>query len=93
MSEQKRKQKMWSLRYPARDAEADASVRRLAEETGFSEVMARLLYTRGYKSAEEVRVFLQQEETQLHDPYGMQDMELAVKRIRSALEKGEKIAL
>ena len=93
MSEQKRKQKMWSLRYPARDAEADASVRRLAEETGFSEVMARLLYTRGYKSAEEVRVFLQQEETQLHDPYGMQDMELAVKRIRSALEKGEKIAI
>ena len=93
MSEQKRKQKMWSLRYPVGNAEADASVLRIAEETGFSEVMARLLYTRGYQSPEEIRAFLQQEETQLHDPYGMQDMELAVKRIRAALEKGEKIAI
>lgn len=93
MSEQKRKQKTWSLRYPAGNAAAEEAVCRLAEETGFSEVMARLLYTRGYQNAEAVRVFLHQEETQLHDPYGMQDMERAVERIRLALEKGEKIAI
>lgn len=91
MTEQKRKQKTWLLRYQG--GAAEAAIERIAEVTGYSPVMARLLYTRGYQTPEDVLAFLKQEETQLHDPYGMQDMERAVERIELALARGERIAI
>lgn len=93
MTEQKQKQKTWSLRYPKGSAEAEAAVERIVEATGFSPVMARLLYTRGFTTPDAVVAFLHQEETQLHDPYGMQDMDRAVERIHLALKRGERIAI
>ncbi|MBQ1262504.1 MAG: DHH family phosphoesterase, partial [Clostridia bacterium] len=93
MTEQKQKQKTWSLRYPKGSAEAEAAVEHIVAATGFSPVMARLLYTRGFTTPDAVVAFLHQEETQLHDPYGMQDMDRAVERIHLALKRGERIAI
>ena len=58
-----------------------------------SPIMARLLYMRGYHTADEVRVFFNQETAYLHDPYLMQDIAPAVERISLALERGERIAI
>ncbi len=86
-----KKTKKWSLLYKA--GESDACVDQLARDIGVTPVMAKLLYTRGYRTAEQVRAFLKREETQLHDPFLMQDMEKAVSRIALAIEKGERIAI
>ena len=93
MTEQKKKQKKWSLQYRPGNAEIDAAISSLAKETDLSEIMARLLYTRGYRTAGEVVSFLRQETACLHDPYLMCDVAPAVERIALALERGEKIAI
>ena len=93
MTEQTKKTKKWSLLYRPGDQETDAGIHALARDTGLSEIMARLLYTRGYPTAQKVISFLRQEESQFHDPYSLLDMSLAVERVFAALEKGEKIAI
>ena len=90
---QKTRKKRWNLRYQRDDAAAEIIIKKLAVETNLSEIMARLLYTRGYQSAEAVRAFLHKDEVMIHDPYLMQDMDRAVKRVEEALERGEKIAI
>ncbi|MBQ8441302.1 MAG: single-stranded-DNA-specific exonuclease RecJ [Clostridia bacterium] len=93
MTEQTKKTKKWSLLYRPGDQETDEGIHALARETGLSEIMARLLYTRGYPSAREVISFLRQEESQFHDPYSLLDMSLAVERIFAALKNRERIAI
>lgn len=88
-----KKIKRWNLRNIPGDVEREKEILRLAEETGYSPVMCRLLYSRGYTSADAVDVFLRAGETLLHDPFLMCDMERAVARISEAVEKKERIAV
>lgn len=93
MTEQQKKQKKWSLKYRPGNTEIDRAIGELAQNASLSSIMARLLYMRGYHTADEVRVFFNQETACLHDPFLMQDMLPAVERISLALERGEKIAI
>ena len=86
------REKQWNISYEPSDA-AQAQISQMALQTGLSEIMAKLLYIRGYRSAEEAMRFLRMEETYLHDPFLMKDVSLAVDRIELALERGEKIAV
>ena len=86
------REKQWNISYVPSD-EAQAQIRQMALQTGLSEIMTKLLYIRGYRSAEEAMRFLRMEETYLHDPFLMKDVSLAVDRIELALERGEKIAV
>ncbi|MBR7097785.1 MAG: single-stranded-DNA-specific exonuclease RecJ [Clostridia bacterium] len=88
----KNREKKWNISYTA-TAESDALIRRMAQETDLSEVMARLLYIRGYQSSEAAMRFLRMEETSLHDPFLMKDVAKGVERVEIALEKHEKIAI
>jgi single-stranded-DNA-specific exonuclease len=65
----------------------------LALELGLPEVIARLLVCRGYGSAATARAFLQPTLDQLHDPYQMLGMTVAVKRLRAALATGEPVLI
>lgn len=85
--------KQWNLRTCMGDTETETRIAALASELGVTPTMARLLDTRGYHTASLARAFLHQEETQLHDPFLLRDVEPAVKRIALALERGEKIAI
>lgn len=87
------RKKKWSLRYDRENPEIEKKIKKLSEETALSEMMARLLYTRGLETAEAVRAFLHKDEVRLHDPYLMQDMSLAVERIERALHNKEKIVI
>ena len=87
------KLKKWSLLYCSGNAERDAAIAALSEQTGLSNIMARLLYTRGYRTVQEVNAFFRQEEACLHDPYLLQDMSRAVERIDEAVTRGERIAI
>lgn len=88
-----KKTKKWSLLYDAGNADAERGVSALASALGVTPTMAKLLYTRGYKTAEQATAFLRQEEEQLHDPFLLADMEPAIERIALALERGERIAI
>lgn len=60
----------------------------------YSPLINRLLENRGLLSSEEASAFIAPNyETQLHDPRLLNDIELAVERIKSAIEKEEKIVI
>ncbi len=90
---QNSKKKKWTLRYSKGNAEIDAKIAALSAQTGLSLIMARLLYTRGYRTPQQVNAFFRLEEVSLHDPYLMCDVPPAVERIQEAIERGERIAI
>ena len=54
---------------------------------------AQILYQRGYRTEEQVRSFLNPDESCLHSPFAMKDMDKAVERIEKALSENEKILI
>jgi len=63
----------------------------LSKATGISPILCRLLIQRGITSKNEVQKFFNPQLNELLDPWLMEDMDKAVKRINSAMERGERI--
>ena len=63
----------------------------LAQETGIDGFAVLLLLSRGYDTAEKIRDFVYCEALPFSSPFEMKDMDKAVKRIRAAIDSGEKI--
>ncbi len=74
-------------------AELSENYRALGDSLGLSDAMSRLLYCRGQQSPEQARSFLRMEETMLHDPFLMADMDKAVEIIRCAVSDKKKICI
>ncbi len=85
------KKKVWSLRYTPGNSEAE--IEKLTDELSISNVVARIIYNRGYRTAEEAKRFMSPSAEILHDPFGLKDMDRAVKRISEALSNDEKITI
>ncbi|MDB4270078.1 single-stranded-DNA-specific exonuclease RecJ [Flavobacteriaceae bacterium] len=66
-------------------------VEHLSGALGVSPVIAQLLAQRGITSYEEAKNFFRPDWSQLHDPYLMQDMTVAVNRIIQAIERHERV--
>ena len=88
-----KREKVWSERYVFGDVGRDQAVREIAEKLGVSELLAVMLYNRGYVTADAASRFMRFEETDFHDPYLMADMEKAVDRIFLALKEKQKICI
>ena len=86
-------EKVWIENYAFGNKDTDDAVRTMSRELGISEILALLLYNRGYNTVDRARRFLQFEESNFHDPFLMKDMDLAVKRIETAIENKEKICI
>ncbi|MBQ9980809.1 MAG: single-stranded-DNA-specific exonuclease RecJ [Oscillospiraceae bacterium] len=71
----------------------DGACKTALEEGGLSHLTSLALSARGFDGAAQAREFLSHDESRLHDPYLLRDMDKAVKRIKTAIEKGEKIAI
>lgn len=67
------------------------TVEHLSGALGVSPVIAQLLAQRGITSYEEAKNFFRPDWSQLHDPYLMQDMTVAVNRIIQAVERHERV--
>lgn len=80
--------KRWRLTTP--DAEL---VQAIQHELSISSVLAKILVTRGIATAQEARKFMDMGIEGIHNPYLMKDMDIAVQRIRSAIEQQEKIVV
>ncbi|MDQ6418594.1 single-stranded-DNA-specific exonuclease RecJ [Paenibacillus sp. LHD-117] len=72
---------------------SEAKARRLCEELGVPPLVGRLLVQRGYADSESASRFLHGNSDHLHDPYLLHGMDAAVKRIREARERGEKVRI
>lgn len=67
------------------------SVEILSKELGIPPLLACVLLKRGIRSFDQARCFFRPDLEQLHDPYLMKDMDVAVDRVHHALQSGEKI--
>ncbi len=77
----------WNIREAA-DSEL---VDRLTVELGIDRILADLLVKRGLKTFQEARDFFRPQLENLHDPFLMKDMDVAVERLHRAIAGGEKI--
>ena len=72
----------------------EQTVARIMREHGLSDAVARLLCNRGLTDRDSIRRFLENDLTlNLHDPYLLKDMDLAVARIEKAIQNNEKITV
>jgi len=66
-------------------------VKQLAASLGVQESLANLMVQRNITTREEARAFFNPSLGDLHDPFLMKDMSIAVERISTAIKKNEKI--
>jgi len=65
----------------------------LQQELKVDRVIARLLHRRSIFTFEEAKDFFRPELSQLHDPFLMKGMTRAIERIKTAIEKNEKVLI
>jgi single-stranded-DNA-specific exonuclease len=70
-----------------------ARVQAMAASMGVPPVIARLLCQRGFDDPEAATRFLDPQLSQLHDPYRLRGMRVAVERLRAAIARGECIGI
>jgi single-stranded-DNA-specific exonuclease len=71
----------------------ESAVTRLAAELQVSPITARLLCIRGLAETSRAQQFLAPSLADLHDPFALADMSLAVERILAAIARKERIAI
>lgn len=79
----------WTYEEPTADETAAATA--LAREVNIHPALGRLLLKRGIKTATEARCFFRPQLSDLHDPFLMNDMQVAVDRLNQALGRKEHI--
>ncbi|UYW01208.1 single-stranded-DNA-specific exonuclease RecJ [Flavobacterium agricola] len=77
----------WTLK-PAADPQ---KTKTLMQQLGVDQLIATLLIQRGIDTFDKARDFFRPDLKNLHDPYLMKDMDLAVNRILKALQNNERI--
>lgn len=77
----------WTLK-PKHD---DEQIKVLAEMLKVDRLVAQLLLQRGVTTYEKAKKFFRPQLSDLHDPFLMRDMEIAVKRIENAIRANENI--
>jgi len=69
----------------------EVRIKDLASAININEILASLLIQRGVNSYDEAKAYFRPSLEELHDPYLMHDMDVAVARIELALQENEKI--
>lgn len=81
--------KNWVIKAPGNEKEINS----LASELNLELPLAQLLIQRNVKSFQEARDFFRPELSNLHDPFLMKDMDVAIERIQDAIHSGEKVMI
>ncbi|HMN48383.1 MAG TPA: single-stranded-DNA-specific exonuclease RecJ [Ignavibacteriaceae bacterium] len=82
-------QKRWKIR----DVEEENSIKSLAESLNISDVLAKLLFLRGIKTFFQAKNFFRPSLYSLHDPFLMNGMEAATKRVIHAITENQPICI
>lgn len=79
----------WNYEAPTpTEAAAQAA---LAREVGIHPALGKLLFDRGITTAQQARHFFRPQLTELHDPFTINDMQVAVDRLNLAMGRKERI--
>lgn len=79
----------WNYEAPTpTEAAAQAA---LAREVGIHPALGKLLFDRGITTTQQARHFFRPQLTELHDPFTMNDMQVAVDRLNLAMGRKERI--
>ena len=87
------KPKKWTCLYNENDAAANDAVSEISSRLGLSATCAKILYNRGATSAALAQKFLLTDDSKLHSPFLMKDMDKAVERILASVNNGEHITV
>ncbi len=79
------------MRWTLKPKPEQDKITQLSKAIGVSEIMASLLIQRGIETFKDAENFFRPSLENLHDPYLMKDMNLAVARIEKAIKKKENI--
>lgn len=71
----------------------EKKIQELQEKYQINQLLATILVNRNITKKEEIRLFLEPTRNDFYDPFLMTDMEKAVKRIITAIEKQEKVTI
>ena len=77
---------------PITPEQAETS-QKLAQELGISPILGGLLVQRGITKAQDAKKFFRPQLPDLHDPFLMKDMDVAVERLNKAMGKKERILI
>ena len=86
----KLERKKWVIKYDPSSADA---IDDIAVKLGCSKNLAILIYNRGFKTYKDALAFVSKSQEVLHDPFLLNEMDIAVKRILDAISKQEKISI
>ncbi|MCF2874562.1 MULTISPECIES: single-stranded-DNA-specific exonuclease RecJ [unclassified Tenacibaculum] len=79
------------MRWKSKPEPNSSNVNQLAKELGVSKVLAKILVQRNIDTFDKAKLFFRPNLNDLHDPFLMKDMNIAVQRIEEAIKKGENI--
>ncbi len=79
------------MRWTLKPKPDQKDVERLANALGVEDLLAQLLLQRGISTFDEAKKFFRPQLSDLHDPFLMKDMDLAVNRIETAVGNNENI--
>ena len=79
------------MRWTIKPKPEASKIKSLAQTLNVEENIASLLLQRGIETYEDARKFFRPSLDDLHDPYLMKDMDLAVSRIEKAIENNENV--
>ena len=82
-------QKKWQVKAPI----DNTLIEELRSSLKVEPIIAELLLQRGITSFEEAQTFFRPKLEDLHDPFLMKDMDLAVDRLQLAIDEGQKVML
>ncbi len=83
----------WTVRPAVEGIDAQAAVKKLADELGVSPVLTEILVSRGVDTYQKARAFFRPALEDLVDPFLMDGMRTAVDRILRALRTGEHLVV
>ena len=79
------------MKWVVREQPEKKQISELIDKLGLPGIIAKILFNRGIESVADAERFFNPDWSDLHDPFLMQDMDLAVDRIIKALKQKERI--
>lgn len=79
------------MRWTIKPIPEKSQIEQLSNALGVEEIVAHLLLQRGITTFDEAKAFFRPQLKELHDPFLMKDMDLAVARIEEAITNNENI--
>ncbi len=81
----------WNYQPPSHEQKETS--KNIASELGINPILGELLVQRGIETAAEAKRFFRPQLQELHDPFLMKDMDLAVERLNIAMGRKERILI